>query len=75
MKKLTENNMSKRDALSTDQRNEFDRLHETAKMCLEDLQVNRSEDNLSIQSFYFRLRFLTLIGHVTKEIPSLLVLT
>lgn len=75
MKKLTENNMSKRDALSTDQRKEFDRLHETAKMCLEDLQVNRSEDNLSTQNIYFRLRFLTLIGHVTKEIPSLLVLT
>ena len=75
MKKLTENNMSKRDALSTDQRNEFDRLHETAKMCLEDLQVNKSEDNLSIQNIFFRLRFLILIGHVTKEIPSLLVLT
>ena len=39
MKKLTENNMSKTDALSTDQRKEFDRLQETAKMCLEDLEV------------------------------------
>lgn len=38
MKKLTEN-MSSMNFPSTDQRKEYDRLHETAKMYLEDLQV------------------------------------
>ena len=57
MKKLTENNMLKRDALSTDQRKEFDRLHETAKMCLEDLQVftycNKYQRIISAYKIFF----------------------
>ena len=39
LKKLTEDNMSKKDTLSADQRMEFDRLQEKAKNILEDLKV------------------------------------
>lgn len=40
MKKLTENIMSKMDALSTDQRQEYDRLLDDAKIYLDNLQVH-----------------------------------
>lgn len=40
MKKLTENIMSNMDALSTDQRQEYDRLHDEAKIYLDNLQVH-----------------------------------